>query len=159
VRVRRRLPGSTDCIEGRSVLELGPLACIHDFCGIDGFAIELHFQDFPVLADEEVYAARGLVFVHKDSVFVRGFSAPVTEQGEGYSNLVGKGFIGEGTVHAHTQDLGVGSFQLLQILLEVFHLLRSTTGEGKDVEGKNDVLLAMVLAEADVLQFLAVEIL
>jgi hypothetical protein len=35
----------------------------------------------------------------------------------------------------------------LQILLEVFHLLGSTAGKGKNVESQHDIFLAAVLAE------------
>jgi hypothetical protein len=48
-------------------------------------------------------------------------------------------------IHAHTQDLGVGSFQLFEISLEVFHLLRSTTGEGENIERQHYLLLAPIL--------------
>jgi hypothetical protein len=50
-------------------------------------------------------------------------------------------------IHAHTQDLGVGSFQLFEISLEVFHLLRSTTCEGKNIECQHHLLLPPVLAQ------------
>jgi hypothetical protein len=73
--------------------------------------------------------------------------------------LVGERFIGEGTIHAHTQDLGVGGFQFFQVLLEVFHLLGSTTGESEDVERQNDVLLAMILGQSNVFQVTSVEVL
>ena len=43
--------------------------------------------------------------------------------------------------HVYTQDLGVGGFQSLKILLEVFHLLGSTTGEGEDVESQHYIFL------------------
>jgi hypothetical protein len=55
--------------------------------------------------------------------------------------------IRERAIHAHTQDLGISSFQLLQVLLEVFHLLRSTTGKSEHVESKRDLLLAAILAQ------------
>src|ERR1019366_2013839 len=86
------------------------------------------------------------------------FAAPVAEKREGYSDLVGEGFVGEGTIHAHTQDLGVGSFQPLQVLLEVFHLLRSTTGKSEDIERQNDVLLAAVVAQLHVFEVVAVKV-
>ncbi len=72
-------------------------------------------------------------------------STPVTQKREGDADLVGEGFIGEGAVHAHTQNLGVGGFQRFEILLEGLHLRSSTTGERKDVERQNDVALATIL--------------
>src|SRR5262249_35528144 len=94
-----------------------------------------------------------------DAVGARSISAPVTQQGEGHSNLVSEGFVREGAVHAHTQDLGVGGFQLFQVLLEVFHLLGSTTGESKDVEGQHNIFLAAVLAQSYIFQIVSIEVL
>jgi hypothetical protein len=35
----------------------------------------------------------------------------------------------------------------LQVLLEVLHLQRSTTGEGKNIKGKRNILLAAKIVE------------
>jgi hypothetical protein len=130
----------------RSVFQLGTLAGIDDLFRIDSVFVHLLFHDLSIFSDQEVHASRRLIFVFVDAVFVGYFSAPIAEKGEGHSNLVGEGFVGEGTIHAHTQDLGVGCFQRFQVLLEVFHLLRSTTGKGEDIERQDDVLLAAVVA-------------
>src|SRR5579859_2164379 len=143
---------------GGLAFHLRTLARIDNFLRIDGVLIRLLLNDLPIFANQEVHATRSLVFVFVDSILTGYFAAPVTQQGEGYSDLVGKCFIGEGTIHAHTQDLGVGSFQRLQILLEVFHLLRSTTGEGENIKSQDDVLLAPVVAQLDVFQIVAVEV-
>ncbi len=63
----------------------------------------------------------------------------------------------EGTVHAHTQNLGVDALQLGEILLESFHFAGSTTGEGEDKECQGDILLPSVILQRNVLQFLAIE--
>ncbi len=128
------------------MFHLRTLASVHPFGGIERVLVHLLFQDLSIFSDQEVHAARRLVFVFVDSVLVGYFTAPIAQQGERHSDLVGEGFVGEGTIHAHTQDLGVGCFQRFQILLEVFHLLGSTTGKGQDVERQNDVLLASVVA-------------
>jgi len=47
----------------------------------------------------------------------------------------------------------------LQILLEVFHLLGSTARKGKNIKRQDDIFLAAVLAQADVLQIVSIEIL
>ncbi|SPE45122.1 hypothetical protein SBA7_650021 [Candidatus Sulfotelmatobacter sp. SbA7] len=130
----------------RSAAHLLALAGIHDLLGIDGFPVNLLFQNLSVFADQEVDAARRLVFVDVNAVLASDVSSPIAQQREGDSDLVGEGFIGVGTVHTHTQDLGVGGFQLFQILLEGLHLRGSTTGEGKDVKRQNDVALAPILA-------------
>jgi hypothetical protein len=72
--------------------------------------------------------------------------------------LVGERFVGEGAIHAHTQNLGVDSFQPFQILLDSFHLLGSTTGEGENKKRHDNVLLAAILAQGDTFQIVAVKI-
>src|SRR5580692_4287896 len=131
---------------GRSVFQLRTLAGIHDFRGIDSVFIHLLFHNFSIFADQEVHAARSLVLVFVDAVLAGDFSAPIAQQRKRHSDLVGEGFVGKCTIHAHTQDLGVGCFQRFQILLECLHLLRSTTGERKDVKRHHDILLATVIA-------------
>jgi hypothetical protein len=101
------------------------------------------FPSFPI----RKFAAGRLIFVFVDSIFAGDFAAPVTEQREGNSNLIGEGFIREPAIHAHTQDLGVGRFQLCQILLEVFHLLCSTTSERKHVKREHNILLAAIVTQ------------
>jgi len=121
-----------------------------DLLGIDRGFVNFFFQYGAVFPDQEIYPASRLVFVDVDPVLMGNCAAPITQQGEGDSDLVGKGFIGERAIHAHTQDLGVGCFQLLQILLEVFHLLGSTAGEGKHIKGQRNIFLAAILAQVDV---------
>src|ERR1035441_8256986 len=157
---KRTAPGAfLPCLPADSAAYLLALAGIYDLLGIDGVPVNLLFQNFSVFADQEVDAARGLIFVDVDAVLAGYFSSPVTQQREGDADLVGEGFVGVGTVHAHTQNLGVGGFQLFEILLEGLHLRSSTTGEGKDVEGQNDVALAAVLAQGNVLVVAAIEVL
>src|SRR3979490_2369859 len=85
-----------------SVLQLRPLARIHNLFRINGILIHLFFQDLSVFADQEVHAASGLIFILVDSVLASRLSTPVAQQWEGNSNLVGEGFVGEGAIHAHT---------------------------------------------------------
>src|ERR1700722_14381473 len=142
-----------------SIFQLGTLACVDNFRGIDGGVVDLFFEDFSVLSDQEVYTAGGFVFIDENSVGAGGVSALIAEQREGYADLIGKGFVGERAIHAHTQDLGVGSFQFFKILLEVFHLLSSTPGESEDVEGQHNVFLAAILVEGYFFEIASVEIL
>jgi len=157
--ISRKAEQPQQAAQFRLVLHLGPLAGIHDLGGIDGVFVYLLLDDLPVFSDQEVHTASRLILVFVDSVFAGNFAAPVAQQRESDSNLVGEGFVGEGAIHAHTQDLGVGSFQLLQILLEVLHLLRSTAGEGENVKREHDIFLALVIAELYIFQITAVEIL
>ena len=142
-----------------SAFHLRPRTNVHDFLGIDRVLIHLFFHDLSIFADQEIHAARSLIFVLVDSVLVGYFAAPIAQQGERHSDLVGESFIGERTIHAHTQDLGVGCFQRFQILLEVLHLLRSTTGKRENIERQYNVLLAPVIAQLHVLQIVSVKIL
>src|SRR5277367_3110 len=134
-------------------------ASIHNFLRINRFFVDLLFQNFPIFTNQEVDAARGFVFVEVDSVLAGNIASPITQQREGNSNLVGKSFIGKGAVHAHTQNLSVGCFQLFQIRLEGLHLCSSTTSKCKNVESYNQVALAAILAQTDVLKITTVEIL
>lgn len=128
------------------LLQLVALAGRDELGGIDSLAVNLLFQNLPVFSDEKVHATCRLVLVAIETVLAGDIASPITQQRKGDTDLVGEGFVGEGTVHAHTQDLGVGCFQLGQVLLEVFELLGSTPGESEDVERQHHVLLAAVLA-------------
>jgi hypothetical protein len=130
---------------GSSVLQLRSLASVHNLCRINRILIHLLFQNFPIFSNQEVHPARRFIFIYVDSILPRYVPTPITQQGKCNSNLIGEGFVGEGTIHAHTQDLGVGSFQPFLILLESFHLGGSTAGEREDEEGHYNILVAAVL--------------
>ena len=142
-----------------SVLHLRPLADIHDLGRIDRVLVDLLFHNLSIFPDQEVHAAGCLILVFVDPVLVGYFAAPVAQQGEGHSNLVGESFIGEGTIHTHTQDLGVGRFQRFQILLEGLHLFGSTAGKGENVKCHYNVLLTAIIAQLYVFQVTAIKIL
>src|SRR5438067_6752557 len=136
--------------EGSTVEEALPLIIIHlfidllsamllaltglnDLGRVNGGIVDLHFGHFPRLVDQVSHSPRRLVPQLPDlldhAVVFRGLAAPIAEQREGYANRIGECLVGERAIHAYTQDLGVRSFQRFQILLEVLHLLGSTTGE------------------------------
>src|SRR3981081_2332528 len=54
------------------------LAGIYDLLGIDSIPVNLLFQNFSVFADQEVDAARGIVFVDVDAVLAGALPPPVT---------------------------------------------------------------------------------
>ena len=128
-----------------------PLAGRNQLGGIDGFIVHLHFHDFSIFSDQEIDAFRSFILSGVDAVLAGDFPSPIAQQRKGYADLVGKGFIGERAIHAHTHDLGVCCFQLLQVLLEVLHLLGSTTGEGKNIEADHDILLALEVMQRHLL--------
>src|SRR6266852_6660457 len=125
--VRLRPPGAL-------FLGLAALAKGDDFRRVDGIAVDLHFDDFAALVNQVVDAASGFVFGIVETVLPSDVTAPVAEEGKSDGDFFCPRGVAEGSVHADTQDLSVCSFQLLQVLLEVLHLLGSTTGEGEDVK-------------------------
>ena len=141
-------------IEGfPSILEFLPLARLHCFRRIDGLVVDLFVDDFPGFVDQEGGTPRGL---HRNALDVKLLSqaipaghraAPVAEDGKADTVLLGEGKVREGTVHTHTQNLGVCALQLREILLESFHFTGSTTGKGKDKERQGDVLLPPVILQ------------
>src|SRR5229473_3387344 len=133
--VRLRPPGAL-------LLGLAALAQGHDFRRVDGVAVDLHFDDFAALVDEIVDAASCFVLGIVKTVLPGDVTAPIAQEGKGDSDFLCPRGVAEGAVHTNTQDLGVCSFQLCQVLLEVLHLLGSTTCEGEDVKGESDVFLA-----------------
>src|SRR5215469_8402941 len=111
-----------------------PLAEFHGFRWINRIAIRLDVGDLAVLVDQQVYAASNFVLFVIEPVLAGDVSTPIAQQGKGYVDFFFPRLVAEGAVHAYTQHLGVCSFQSLQILLEVLHLLGSTAGEGKNIE-------------------------
>src|SRR6185369_1091646 len=58
-------------------VQLVAFASGHDFCGINGFLVDLHLENFSVLADEEIHAARGFVLIDVETIFAGDIAAPV----------------------------------------------------------------------------------
>src|SRR5437660_5093774 len=127
---------------GALFLGLAALAERHDFRWVDGIVVDLQFDDFAALVDQIVDAASCFVLGIVKSVLAGDIPSPVAQQGKSDGDFFCPRGVAEGAIHAYTQYLGVGSFQLLQVLLEVLHLLGSTNGESEDVKGEGDVLLA-----------------
>src|SRR5579863_1006012 len=84
----------SDCMSDRQGLTLHfrTLASIDNLLGIDGVFVHLLCDDLSIFSDQEVDAAGSLIFVLIDSVLVGDFAAPIAQQREGDSNLVGKSF-------------------------------------------------------------------
>jgi hypothetical protein len=132
---------------GSLAAQLLSLTGVDDLSWIDGVAVDLFLQNLSVFADQKVYPARGFVFINVNSVLAGHVSSPIAQQRESNTDLVCKGLVGKGAVHAHTQNLGVGGFQLLKVLLEGLHLRGSTASECKNVKRDNNIALAAVLAK------------
>src|SRR3954467_13689357 len=131
------------------------LTSLNDLDRIDSGLVDLHFGDLARLVDQISHTSRRLVAQLSDlldhAIVFRGLAAPIAEQRESDANGIRECFVGERAIHAYTQDLGVRSFQSLQVLLEVLHLLGSTTGEGEDIKRQHDTLLALVIVQREVL--------
>src|SRR5689334_11463183 len=76
-------------------------------CRIDGIAVLLHLDDFAIFVDQVSHASRGFVAWVVDAVLLADIATHVAEEREGYADLLRPCFVGEWTVHAHTQNLGV----------------------------------------------------
>lgn len=113
-----------------------------DFGGVHRVVIDLHFDNAAALVDQIIHAARRFVFGIVQTVLLGHVSTPIAQQREGDSDFFRPRRIAEGAIHTYTQDLGVRSFQFLQILLEVLHLGRSTAGERENIKCQRDILLA-----------------
>ena len=75
------------------------------------------------------------------------FAIHVAEKRKGDADLLGKGGVGGGTVNADAEDYGVAGFELGHISLIGLQFFGSTTGEGENVEGQDDVFLAAKITE------------
>jgi hypothetical protein len=146
--VSRRASVTTD-VAINSTLQLFAFAKFHHVGGINRLAVNLDVSNLAVFIDQETHAAADLSLFVIETVLVGNFAAQITQQREGNFELVFPSLIAEGTIHADTQDLGICSFQPLQVLLEVLHFLGSTSGKGKNVKGKRDVFLALEAAQGD----------
>ena len=125
--------------------------------GIDGAIALFDKLDDALLVDDNVGAQSPLVaFVIfrrvvglEDAVGLEHLAVHVAEEWEGDADLLGEGSVGSGAIHADTEDFRIRSVDFTggDSSLDRLKLLRSTTGEGQDVDGKEDVLLATEVAE------------
>jgi hypothetical protein len=123
--------------------------------GIYGTLVEFDVLDFPFFVDDDGGAPRPLkiVTLHviflQDAIFGEGLAIHIAQERHGDADLFGEGGVGGGTVDADTEDDGVAGFELGLISLIGLKFFRSTTGEGQDVEGENDVFLAAEITQLD----------
>jgi hypothetical protein len=125
--------------------------------GVDGAVALFDKLDDALLVDDDVGAQSPLVtFVIfrrvvglEDAVGPEHFAVHVAEEWEGDADLLGEGGVGSGAIHADAEDFCIRGVDFTggDSSLDRLKLLRSTTGEGQDVDGKKDVLLAAEVAE------------
>ena len=108
--------------------------------------------DFAFLIHDECGAFRPVVLVAFDivgpenSVSLEHFAVHVAQEGKGDADLLGEGGVGGGTVNTDSKNDGVAGFELGLISLIGLKFLRSTTGEGQNIESEDYVLLSAVIA-------------
>ena len=88
------------------------------------------------------------VFV-KDPIVSHDCSLEIAEQREGYAVLFGEFSVGGNAVYAETENLSIIRFEFGDISLIRLHFLRSTTGEGQNIEGQHYVLLPLKITELE----------
>ena len=125
--------------------------------GIDGAVAFVDQLDDALFVDDDVGAQSPLVgFVlnvvtFQDAVGSEHFAVHVAEKGESNADLLAEGGVGSGTIQTNAEDFRIRGVDFTggDSSLDRLKLLRSTTGEGQDVDSQEDVLLAMEVAELD----------
>src|SRR6266508_1692684 len=116
---------------------------------INCFVAFLDVLDDSVLVDHKRRAISIATFFIEDAVVLNDLTfGKVTQNRKSYAVLFRELAIGINTVSANAENLCVVGFEFGDISLIRLHLLRSTTGEGKYVEGEYHVLLAFEIAES-----------
>ncbi len=125
--------------------------------GIDGAVALFDKLDDALLVDDDVGAQSPLiglilfVIALEDAVGLEHLAVHVAEEREGDADLFGERGVGRGTIHTNSENFGFRGVNLTggDSSLDRLKLLRSTPGEGQDVDGEKDVLLAAIVAELD----------
>jgi len=123
--------------------------------GIDRAVAFVDQLDDALLVDDNVGAqgplVRFVVFVvaFEDAVGLEHLAVHVAEEREGDADLLGECGVGSGAIHTDTEDFRIRGvdFSGGDSSLDRLKLLRSTAGEGQDVDGEVNILLAAVVAE------------
>jgi hypothetical protein len=128
-------------------------------CRVDGAVAFLYVLDLALLVDDEGGAIGKLKLVIQDAVLLRDLARHVAEERKFDANFFGEGGVGGRSVNADAKDGGVFRVDLAGIYTRLVSLkfLRSTLGEGKNVERQDDVLLAAIIAERNHLSLAAAQ--
>lgn len=115
---------------------------------IDRAVSFLDVLDLSLLIHNKRRAVRKLKLIVQDAVFLRDLPGHIAQQRKLYSDFFGEGLVGGRSVNADAKYCGVFQVDLARVdtSLVCLKLLRSTTGEGKNVECQDDVLFAPVVA-------------
>jgi hypothetical protein len=135
-------------------LQLVPLAGVNHIGRIQRFFVELNFDYLSGFIDDECCPPHHFGLRIPDAIVPGNIAAQVAQHWEVGAQLIRPGFIREKPIHGDTQDLGVGRFQLLQILLEALRFLASTRRKRKDIKRQSHVLLTLEVMEGNILPIL-----
>jgi hypothetical protein len=125
--------------------------------GIDGAIAFFDKLDDALLINDDVGAQSPLVAIvifrrivsFEDAVGLEHLAVHVAEEREGDTDLLGERGVSSGAIHADAENFRIRSVNFTggDSSLDRLKLLRSTTSEGQDVDGQEDVLLAAEVAE------------
>jgi len=123
--------------------------------GIDGTITFLDKLNDALLIDDDVCAQSPFIgfILHvvalEDAVGLEHLAVHVAEEGKFNTDLFGERGVGGGTIQTNSENFRIRGVNLTggDSSLDRLKLLRSTAGEGQDVGGEKDVLLAAIVAE------------
>jgi hypothetical protein len=125
--------------------------------GIDGAVAALDVLDDAVFIDDDVGAQSPLVAVAlhviflEDTVIGEHLAVHVAEERKLDVDGLGEGSVGRGGIHTYTENFRIVGVDLTrgESSLDRLQLLRSTTGEGENINGEENIFLAVIVAELD----------
>jgi len=127
----------------------------HGGVGIDGAIAAFDMANDAVLIDDNVRAESPLVALAlhivglQDSVAREHLAVHIAEEGEFDADLFRESRVRSGTIHAYAENFRVVRVQLAGVdsRLDRLELLRSTTGEGQDVDREENIFLSAEIAQ------------
>jgi hypothetical protein len=131
--------------------------------GIYGAVTFLDVLNYSVFIDNDVGALCplvGLIFLvvsFEDAVRGEHFLVHVAQQRKLDADLLREGSVGSGRINADSEDFRIRGIDLtvFNSRLDRLELFRSTTGEGENVDSKENIFLAVVITELDGLPLVA----
>jgi len=118
---------------------------------VDGTITAFDVADDAVFVDDDIRTQGPLVGVallfvgFEDAVGSEHFLVHVAEEGKLDADLFGESGVCRGTVHAHTENCRIICINLagFESRLDRLELLGSTAGERQNVDGQEDIFLAV----------------
>ena len=118
---------------------------------VNGTIAAFDVADDAVFVDDDIGAQGPLVGIvlsfvgFEDAVGSEHFLVHIAEEGKFDANLLGESRVRRGTVHAYTENRRIVCINLagIESRLDRLELLGSTAGESQDVNGQEDIFLAV----------------